>query len=88
MRISSLNKELQDRGISTGSFFDKSSLVEAYANAIADDIRAESTNGQSAGRHEEQSSFDPSYRNVIMHKFDPRTLMGGDIIIDISGSAA
>ena len=88
MRNSSLKKELQDRGISTSSFFDKKGLVEAYAYAIANDIRAESTKGHSASKHKKQSKFDSSYRDVTMHTFDPRDLMEGDIIIDITGNVA
>merc|ERR1712224_1027534 len=38
MKISSLRQALKDRGISTGAFFDKFDLVEAYADVIADDV--------------------------------------------------
>jgi hypothetical protein len=79
MSISSLKQELKDRGISTSSFFEKSDLVKAYANAITDDTKDKGSKG-----HNNQS-FDPSYRNVIMQKFETMTLMAGDdVIIDIT----
>merc|ERR1712194_311488 len=36
MKISKLKNELTGRGISTASYFEKSDLIDAYANAIAD----------------------------------------------------
>jgi len=85
MSISSLKQELKDRRISTSSFFEKSDLVKAYANAIADDTKDKDSKSRNASRRSEQS-FDPSYRNVIMHTFDPMTIMAGgdDVIIDIT----
>lgn len=84
MSISGLKQELKDRRISTSSFFEKSDLVKAYANAIADDTKKKGSKSRNASRHSEQS-FDSSYRNVIMHTFDPMTLMtGDDVIIDIT----
>merc|ERR1712166_48134 len=66
MSISSLKQELKDRRISTSSFFEKFDLVKAYANAIADDTKDKDSKSRNASRRSEQS-FDPSYRNVIMH---------------------
>lgn len=80
MKLSSLKKELHDRGISTSSFFEKSDLVKAYANAIADHVKVKSVNTSS--RNDE--IFDPSYRNVIMQAFDPSTILARDVIIDIA----
>jgi len=79
MKISSLRQELKDRGISTGAFFDKFDLVEAYANVIADDVKANNFKESNAGNQK-----DPSYRDVTMHTFDPRAFTAGDIIIDIT----
>jgi len=84
MSISCLKQELKDRRISTSSLFEKSDLLKAYANAIADDTKKKGSKSRNASRHSEQS-FDSSYRNVIMHTFDPMTLMtGDDVIIDIT----
>ena len=80
MKLSSLKKELSNRGISTSSFFEKSDLVKAYANAIADHVKVNTVN--TSCRNDE--IFDPSYRNVIMHAFDPSTILARDIIIDIT----
>lgn len=92
MKLSSLKKALQDRGISTNSFFEKSDLVKAYANAIADNSEpkatssATSTNTDSrhGGSKNERESFDPSYKDVIMHAFDPSSILPGDVVIDIT----
>lgn len=87
MSRSSLKQELEGRGIYTGSFFDKSDMVKAYANVVADEGENEEWEAQhtaSTTRHSKQEEFDPSYRSVTMHSFDPRTLSRGDIIIDIT----
>ncbi len=82
MSSSTLKQELRDRGLyTTGNFFEKSDLVKAYANAVADGVERK----DSTAFHDEKTKqeFDPSYRSVIMHKFDPRTLSRGDLVIDI-----
>jgi len=86
MKISSLRQELKDRGISTGAFFDKMDLVEAYANVIADDIETNHSKRHNAGSRKDQSttSSDPSYRDVTVHIFDPRAFTARDIIIDVT----
>lgn len=84
MSRSSLKRELKEKGIPTEHFFEKSDLVTAYANAIAngDDEPDESKTYQSERYNKEE--FDPSYRKVTMHAFDPRTMLSsGDIVIDI-----
>lgn len=87
MSRTSLKQELEGRGIYTGSFFDKSDMVKAYANVVADEGENKGWKAHhtaSTTRHSKQG-FDPSYRSVItMHSFDPRTLSRGDIIIDIT----
>jgi len=77
MSSSTLKQELKDRGMyTTGIFFEKSDLVKAYANAIADAVERKDSKTTT-------QEFDPSYRSVIMQKFDRRTLSRGDLVIDI-----
>ena len=82
MTLSNLKKELKERGISTSSFFEKSDLIKAYANAIADGVGVKtSTNNDS------EESYDPSYRDVTTVVFDPTNLLTGrEMIIDITDS--
>jgi hypothetical protein len=84
MKLSSLKSELKDRGISTASFFEKSDLINAYANAIADNINSNkrSTKSTNTNRSSNNDTFDPSYRTVIMHSFDPSSFLSGEVIID------
>ena len=86
MKTSALRQELKDRGISTDAFFDKSDLLESYANAVAYDLDISNSKTRDTKRQNEQSktTSDPSYRDVIVHAFDPRALMAGDVIIDIT----
>jgi len=92
MKLSNLKKELQDRGISTNSFFEKSDLVKAYANAIADNsepkaknsTKNKNTGSRHGGSNNERERFDPSYKDVIMHPFDPSSILSGDVVIDIT----
>lgn len=83
MSVSTLRQELKDRGISTVSFFDKSDLVKAYANSIADGIESKDSKGPNTVGRNERENYDPSYRDVVVRAFNPRTLLGGDIIIDV-----
>lgn len=83
MRSASLRQELKGRGISTDAFFDKSDLVEAYANAVAYNLRSNDMRKEQRAT----STFDPSYRDVIVHAFDPRVIMTGDTIIDITNNS-
>merc|ERR1712032_445099 len=39
MNLSDLKKELTDRGISTTTFFQKSDMIDAYANAVAENVK-------------------------------------------------
>jgi len=92
MKLSNLKKELQERGISTNSFFEKSDLVKAYANAIADNsepkaknsTKNKNTGSRHGGSNNERERFDPSYKDVIMHPFDPSSILSGDVVIDIT----
>jgi len=86
MKISDLKNELNDRGISTVSFFEKSDLIDAYANAIADNDKSSPTKGTThTDRRSNDAIFDPSYKNVIMRSFDPSTtILPGEVVIDIT----
>lgn len=81
MKVKDLKKELQDRGISTASFFEKSEFVKAYADAVADNQTKASSSGKKPGRTDDPR--DPSYRDVVTQKFDRRRLQGQSVI-DIS----
>jgi len=92
MKISKLKNELTDRGISTVSYFEKSDLIDAYANAIADNsVSNDKTSPTNKGttntdrRSSNDAIFDPSYKNVIMSSFDLRTMiLPGEVVIDIT----
>lgn len=80
MKVGDLKKELQARGISTGSFFEKSEFVKAYAEAVVDGISKKG--GAASGE-----PLDPEYRDVVMQKMvrgDPRLLQG--TVIDVMAS--
>merc|ERR1712107_677442 len=81
MKLSDLKKELTDRGISTTSFFEKSDLIDAYACAIADNIKQ--TGSSTKKKKEEKQSFSTK-RKDIDNSFDPRMIVPGDVIIDIA----
>jgi hypothetical protein len=76
MKVGDLKKELQNLGVSTRSFFEKTEFVKAYAEAIVDGAE------KAAGKKKE--AYDASYRDVSMQKMDsknPRLLQG--TIIDV-----
>jgi hypothetical protein len=81
MKVGDLKKELQARGVSTKSFFEKTEFVKAYAQAVVDGV----TTKKGAGSAAAQEDFDPSYRDVSMMKMDardPRMLQG--TVIDVT----
>jgi hypothetical protein len=85
MKVGELKKELQARGVSTKSFFEKTEFVKAYAEAVVDGKYAPSGSRGSSPDEE----FDPSYRDVAMLKMDardPRLLQGKviDVIYEYS----
>jgi len=99
MKLSDLKNELTDRGISITSFFEKSDLIDAYANAIAENVKKleyETKNDKKSSRGKKKNTkkkssnyrnnenFDPSYKDVVMHAFDPSSILPGDVIIDIT----
>ena len=77
MRVSELKQKLKEMGVNTKSFFEKTEFVRAYAEAVVDGV-----GGARAAPREED--YDPSYRDVVVQKFDPqsreRYLLGGTII--------
>lgn len=75
MKVGELKKELQSRGISTKSFFEKSEFVKAYAQAVADN----KTGGGGSGPRPEEPR-DPSYKDVVMQKMSQNALMGERVI--------
>jgi hypothetical protein len=82
MKVSELRTALQDMGISTKSFFEKSEFVKAYADGVADGKQSGSGNRSNSARSPDEP-YDPSYRDVVMQKFngrDPRLLQGSKVI--------
>lgn len=75
MKVGELKKELQGRGISTKSFFEKTEFVKAYAEAVADN---KSGKGGPGPRPEEPR--DPSYKDVVMQKMSQGAMMGQSVI--------
>jgi hypothetical protein len=85
MKVGDLKKELEARGVSTKSFFEKTEFVKAYAEAIVDGKagKAGSRSGSTASPEPEEK-YDSSYRDVSMRKMDkqdPRLLQGS--VIDV-----
>jgi len=82
MKVGDLKKELQARGVSTKSFFEKSEFVKAYAEAVVDGVSKKSSSASSGGSSDEP--YDPEYRDVTVQKMKPgdtRMLMG--TVIDV-----
>lgn len=75
MKVGELKKELQGRGISTKSFFEKTEFVKAYAEAVADNKTGK---GGPGPRPEEPR--DPSYKDVVMQKMSQGAMMGQSVI--------
>ena len=88
MKVSELKKDLQSRGVSTVSFFEKSEFEKAYAEAVADNKASSSGPTGSTGsssRRAAEEKFDPSYRDVVMQKIDRRQL-AGQRVIDVNAA--
>lgn len=88
MKVNELRKELQDMGISSNTFFEKSEFVKAYVDAIQNGKTKKTTSSSNQSNSKQatqkEESFDPEYRDVIMQKMDkrdPRLLSGS--VIDI-----
>jgi hypothetical protein len=79
MKVGDLKKKLQEFGVSTKSFFEKSEFVKAYAEAIVDGVQKK----KGSARATQQEDFDPSYRDVVVQKFDrmsQQRLLSGTLI--------
>jgi hypothetical protein len=76
MKVGDLKKELQAKGVSTSSFFEKSEFVKAYAEAVTDN----KTGSGAGGSRRQEEPMDPSYRDVVMIKVDRRQLAGQSVI--------
>lgn len=86
MKVGELKKELESYGVSTKSFFEKSEFVRAVAEARVDGPPKSSSSGSSngaggsSGRVKEEPR-DPSFRDVIVTKFNGnKALLEGKII--------
>ncbi len=88
MKVGELKKELESYGISTKSFFEKSEFVRAVAEARVDGVSE--TGGSGSGRRtagaknaEREEPRDPSYRDVIVTKFQGGKGMLTGKVIDV-----
>jgi len=74
MKVGDLKKQLNAMGVSTKSFFEKSEFVKAYADAMV--------NGPPRNGAKQDEPFDPSYRDVVMQKFDntQQRMLSGTVI--------
>jgi len=84
MKVLEMRKELNDMGVSTKSFFEKSEFVKALAEARVDGVK-KGPGGARGAQAEQEEEYDPSYRDVIMQKFntDPRDPRMRGTLIDI-----
>ena len=83
MKVGELKKALQDIGISTKSFFEKSEFVNAYAEAMVDGKKQTARAGKRQTPQQDEP-HDPSYRDVTMRKVDRRELLLGPGVIDVT----
>ena len=81
MKVGEIKDELKSMGISTKSFFEKTEFVKALAEARVDGKKK----GKSQPPEEEEEEYDPSYKDVIMQKFNGPSLRLGSMydVIDI-----
>ena len=79
LKVRELKKALEDMGISTKSFFEKTEFVKAYAEAMVDGPPKQKA-GTRAARQPQSQEYDPSYRDVVMRKLDKRELSRGPVI--------
>jgi hypothetical protein len=77
MKVGELKKALQDMGISTKSFFEKTEFVKAYAEAMVDGPPKKRAGTRAQPQSQE---YDPSYRDVVVRKLDKRDLYRGPVI--------
>mmetsp|Transcript_2169 Transcript_2169/g.4666 ORF Transcript_2169/g.4666 Transcript_2169/m.4666 type:complete len:260 (+) Transcript_2169:156-935(+) len=88
MKVGELKKELDSYGISTKSFFEKSEFVRAVAEARVDGVSK--TDGGGSGRSSggaknaaREEPRDPSYRDVVVTKFQGGKGMLTGKVIDV-----
>lgn len=88
MKVGELKKELESYGISTKSFFEKSEFVRAVAEARVDGVSK--TDGGGSGRRSggaknaaREEPRDPSYRDVVVTKFQGGKGMLTGKVIDV-----
>lgn len=79
VKVGELKKELESYGISTKSFFEKSEFVRAVAEVRVDGPK-KSANGATSGGRVEEEPRDPSYRDVIVTKFNAPGEIFGKLI--------
>ncbi|KAG7351639.1 hypothetical protein IV203_028409 [Nitzschia inconspicua] len=71
MKVDQLQKELNDRGISTKYCMVLGDFCIEYAKAIAENKPKKETNQSNNGSFEGDDDYDPSYRDVVMEPYDP-----------------
>lgn len=85
MKIGDLKKELENMGVSTKSFFEKSEFLKAYAEAKVDGVTKKKPTGKTR-RATPEEPYDASYRDVVTQKMsgrDQQLLLTG-MVIDIT----
>lgn len=70
MKVDDMQKELNGRGVSTKFCMVFADFCQLYAEAVAEDKIA--TNN--AGESYYEDDYDPSYKDVVMQKYDPSQL--------------
>ena len=68
LKVGELKKELENAGVSTKSYFEKSEFVRAVSELRVDGPPKKPDGSRSSGRVEEEPR-DPSYRDVVVTKF-------------------
>jgi len=79
LRVGELKKKLEELGVNTKVFLEKPEFVKAYAEAIVDGVKPPEKTAKKAETKKEER--DPSYRDVVTQKLDPRMMSGK--VIDI-----
>jgi hypothetical protein len=72
MRVDELQKELNERGISTKYCFVFADFCVAYAKAVAED---KPKTKKADDVFDGDEDYDPSYRDVVMERYDPTKIL-------------
>ena len=72
MKVDELQKELNERGISTKYCFVFADFCVAYAKAIAEDVPKTK---KADDLFDGDEDYDPSYRDVVMERYDPTKIL-------------